>query len=311
MHKVRDKKMAAKRIIQAMGVILVLSTLVFFGCKKEEFDLKFNHQLHVVDNEIACADCHGAGDDGKMTNPDMDKCGECHDIDVDNPSDDCLMCHSPKSAHNEYAIEKGAPEVPASYKDLKFSHEFHDGVECTTCHAGMDKAAGLGGIEWPKMTTCQQCHNGDEAPAECESCHQKLREDVPPESHHGDWEGKHGLESRFTDSCKYCHGKKPDFCQECHQTHKPKDHIFNWKTTQHGVEATHDRRLCATCHTGGFCSDCHRSQKPISHKRGDWVAFSSEPGHAEEAVKNGRSCAVCHSTDECMECHTNIVLRQK
>lgn len=313
MDKVRDKKMAAKskRIIQAIGLGLVLSTLVFFGCKQEQFDLKFNHQLHVVDNEIACKECHTPGDDGTMGNPDMDKCGECHDIDVDHPSKDCLMCHAPKSAQNDYAVEVAAPKKPASYEDIQFTHEPHEDIECATCHKGMDTAKALKQIQWPRMTTCQQCHNGDDAQAECETCHKKIREDVPPPSHHGDWEAKHGVESRFTDSCKYCHGKKPDFCQECHSTHKPKDHIFNWKTTQHGVEANHDRRVCATCHTGAFCTDCHRSQAPISHHRGDWAAFVSEPGHAEAAKRNGRSCNVCHSTADCMECHTNVVLRKK
>ncbi len=311
MRKVRDRKMSAKKLIQAIGVILVLSTLVIFGCKKEEFDLKFNHQLHVVDNEIACGDCHEAGEDGKMGNPSMDKCGECHEIDVDNPSDECLMCHSPKSAGNEYAVEETTPEKPKGYRDLIFSHEFHEGMECSNCHEGMDKASDLRKVEWPSMDTCKRCHNGDEAPIDCEVCHREVRKDKAPESHHGDWEGRHGIESRFDHSCKFCHENEEMFCQECHKTEKPKDHIFNWKTTQHGVEATHDRRLCATCHTGGFCSDCHRSQKPISHKRADWVAFTREPGHAEEAKLNGRSCNVCHSTDECMECHTNIVLRQK
>lgn len=310
MKRVRDGKMRRQNVLKISGLVLVALTIILFGCKKET-DLKFSHKLHVAENEIACEDCHAAGEEGKMANPSMDKCGECHEIDMDNPSDDCLMCHSPQSAENEYAVGEAVQEKPESYHDLVFSHEFHEGVDCSSCHEGLEEGESLSQIEWPEMPTCQKCHNGDEAPASCETCHEKIRKEVPPESHHGDWEMHHGIESRFESTCQYCHENQDRFCQDCHRTQKPKDHIFNWKTTQHGIEATHDRRLCGTCHTASYCSDCHRSQKPISHKRGDWTAFTRENGHAEEAKRNFRSCNVCHSSDECMQCHKNIVLRQK
>ncbi|WP_067617091.1 cytochrome c3 family protein [Dissulfuribacter thermophilus] len=290
--------------------ILTLSSLSLSGCKKEG-DLKFNHKLHVVENEIECSQCHTATDEGKMQNPSMDTCGECHEINMDNPNEDCLVCHTVESSKKDYSVERAAKEKPKSFEDVIFSHEVHDGLECTTCHKGLGEAESLNSIEWPRMTTCQQCHNGEEAPKSCATCHEKVRKDVPPESHHGDWAMHHGFESRFDKSCEYCHGKDKKFCQECHRTKKPKDHIFNWKTTQHGVEATHDRRLCATCHVASFCSDCHRSQKPISHKAADWIAFIPEPRHAEEAIKNFRSCNVCHTTADCLRCHSNIILRQE
>ena len=297
--------------ISIFGILfLAVAGLILSGCRKEG-DLKFSHRLHVVENEVACDQCHAAGENGRMANPDMDTCGGCHEIgDVDSPSEDCLMCHTPGSAEKDYSVEKAVPEVPKGYEDLIFSHEPHDGVECNTCHRGIQEKNALWRIEWPDMTVCQQCHNGDEAPQECETCHQKIRRETAPESHHGDWEGRHGLESRFDKSCRYCHGNQDRFCQDCHRTKKPKDHIFNWKTSQHGQDATHDRRLCATCHAASFCSDCHRSQKPVSHMRGDWIAFTRENGHSEEARRNFRSCNVCHTTSDCLRCHSSIILRQ-
>ncbi len=297
-----------------VSVIFYVGTILLFcvaisGCKKEDTNLKFNHELHIVDNEMACSDCHEMTKDGKMGNPSMDKCAECHDIDVDHPSEECLQCHSVKSASNDYTVEDSTPELPKSYADVTFSHEVHEGIDCDTCHKGMNKDVTLQEIQWPTMKTCQQCHNGDDAPKECDTCHSRLRKDVPPPSHEGDWAEHHGFESRFDKSCRYCHESK-QFCQDCHQTHKPKDHIFNWKTTQHGEEATHDRRLCAVCHPASYCSDCHRSQKPVSHARADWMAYTRENGHAEAAKHNFRSCNVCHTTADCNECHQNIILRR-
>ncbi len=304
--------MDMKRIKITTFIFAILAILGFLvsGCKKDEGALKFNHNLHVVENEMKCDDCHKTNEKGGMENPDMDKCSECHDIDLDHPSDDCLMCHSLKSSLNDYSVEEAVPEKPESYRDVTFTHEPHDGIDCDTCHKGISGMESLSQVKWPGMTTCSQCHNGDEAPNDCETCHKVLNKETPPESHHGDWAMQHGPASRTDRSCAYCHGKSRKFCNDCHQTHKPKDHIFNWKTTQHGQDATHDRRLCAVCHPASYCSDCHRSQKPVSHARADWMAYTRENGHAEAAKHNFRSCAVCHSTAECRDCHQNVILRK-
>ncbi len=303
------------KLYKILSVLFVLAIFSFTGCKKP-IDLKFNHKLHVVENEIGCDECHKMDDNGKMQNPDMDKCSDCHDIgDVDNPTKDCLMCHTVKSAKNDYEVEYTVGPKPKSYEDLIFTHEPHEDYKCSVCHKGLDNTKSLQKISWPRMDVCKKCHDGDTAPISCDTCHTKIRKEIPPESHKKDWESRHGLESKFDDSCRFCHDpdfkKNGRFCQDCHQTKKPKDHIFNWKTSQHGMEAIKDRRKCAVCHVASFCSDCHKSQKPLSHKRADWVRFKPEPGHAEEAMKNFRSCNVCHTTSECNECHTNMIMYKK
>ncbi len=304
--------MKLKRILPVLIIILIFSLT---GCKNP-VDLKFNHKLHVVENEIECDECHKMDDNGKMENPDMDKCSDCHDIgDVDNPTKDCLMCHTEKSAKKDYEVEDTVNPKPKSYADLIFTHEPHSDYKCETCHKGIDKVKSLKKISWPSMDVCKKCHDGDTAPIECDTCHKKIRKEIPPESHKKDWENRHGLASKFDDSCRFCHDpefkKDGKFCQDCHRTKKPKDHIFNWKTSQHGMEAIKDRRKCAVCHVASYCSDCHKSEKPISHKRADWVRFKPEPGHAEEAMKNFRSCNVCHTTSDCEKCHTNVIMYKK
>jgi hypothetical protein len=293
---------------------IIIFGLNFVGCKKGEADLKFSHNLHVVENEVECSQCHKANDEGKMENPDMDTCGECHDIgDTDSPNKDCLMCHTVNSSKKDYEVSEGVNPKPESYYDLIFTHEPHEDVDCNKCHEGINKNKSLKSIKWPKMDTCKECHDGDTAPISCETCHTKVRKEIPPENHGGDWEANHGFTSKFDDSCRFCHDKNFEkngkFCIDCHTTKKPKDHIFNWKTGQHGMEATLDRNKCTVCHTASYCVDCHKSQKPFSHKVGNWMAFSPENGHAEAAIENFRSCNVCHTTSDCMKCHKSIILR--
>jgi hypothetical protein len=76
------------------------------------------------------------------------------------------------------------------------------------------------------------------------------------------------------------------------------------------MEATLDRQKCTVCHTASYCVDCHKTEKPFSHKVGNWVMNKSkENGHAEAARENFRSCNVCHTTSDCMKCHKTIMLR--
>lgn len=291
---------------KALLILMVLAGFYLYACKKP-VDIKFSHQLHVQENELSCDQCHPKEEGGTMGLPTMDTCAECHEIEVDNPSEKCLLCHTPESASKDYEV---APKAkPLSYADVTFDHEVHEEVECHTCHKGIETSQKLAQIEFPTMLTCTQCHNGEEAPAECETCHQKIRKDRAPLNHKGDWAFLHGREARMEDRvCRYCHQK--NLCQECHQQEAPRDHrTFVWKLEEHGQEATHDRRRCVACHTAGFCSDCHRL-KPPSHKRGDWLVFDKNTGHAQAARRNIRSCKVCHETSECIECHSTIILRQ-
>ena len=289
-----------------LAVIAVLA-LLLGGCR-QSVGLKFSHRFHIEEQEASCDDCHKTDDDGNRQAPTMDECRACHEIDEDNPDEECLTCHTRKSAEQDYEVE--APEKPGSYKDLIFSHDVHSDFECQQCHEEVN--SGKGFTPGPKMKTCLKCHKANDGPVDCESCHEEIRQEKAPESHSQGWEGKHGFAYRIDKtSCTYCHPSRQAFCEKCHRTEKPKDHTFGWKTAGHGMEATHDRRLCATCHDAGYCIQCHKRQKPASHHRGDWMTYGRENGHGEAAHHNFRSCNVCHETGECMRCHKGIILRKK
>jgi len=288
--------------------VLAVAGLGFSACKKGETGLKFSHRFHIEEQEANCDDCHKADDEGNYSAPTMDNCKECHEIDEDNPSEECLVCHTIKGAENDYEVEE--PAKPKGYADLIFSHEVHADFKCEQCHRAIATDRGL--EQGPTMKQCLACHKKEDGPQECSACHEEISAEKAPESHEQNWESRHGVAYKLNKrNCQYCHPNRQAFCEKCHRTQKPRDHNFGWKTTGHGMEATHDRRLCATCHDAGYCVDCHRSQKPVSHRTAGWMSYRRENGHAEAAHRNFRSCNVCHETGECLQCHQNIILRKK
>lgn len=296
----------SNKVIYLTGVAaLFVLTLALAGCKVDT-GLKFSHQFHLTEQGLSCADCHNAGDDGNYQAPTMDDCTACHEIDLDNPSEDCLLCHTVKSAEADYEIHE--QDKPESFADLIFAHEVHADLDCSVCHGRITKDNGL--HSGPSMDLCVACHQEQDGPQECEACHQDIRAEKAPESHLQDWESRHGQASRLDSSCIYCHADRQAFCENCHRTQKPRDHVFGWKQGTHGMEAGHNRRQCATCHETGYCVDCHTTQKPLSHQQADWMSYSRENGHAEAALRNFRSCNVCHETGQCLQCHNTIIMRK-
>jgi len=296
-----------RKLVWAGLVAIAMSALLLGACRKT-VGLKFSHRFHIEEQEASCDDCHKTDDDGNRQAATMEQCQACHDIDTDNPSEECLVCHTQKSAENDYEIESS--EKPENFADLIFSHDVHSDFKCQQCHVPTDQGKGFS--PGPQMDTCLKCHQANDGPLDCESCHEKIRREVEPENHHQDWESKHGFNARLNQKeCFYCHKSRQEFCEKCHRTQKPKDHNFSWKTTGHGIEATHDRRLCATCHYAGYCVSCHTRQAPVSHASADWMAYNRENGHAEAAKRNFRSCNVCHQTSQCLKCHRGIVLRKQ
>ncbi|MBN2705626.1 MAG: hypothetical protein JXR89_04205 [Deltaproteobacteria bacterium] len=285
---------------------LILGALVLGACKNS-VGLKFSHRFHLEKQELGCDQCHPKDQAGNPAPARMASCQECHEFNLDEPDSRCLLCHTPESAKADYAITP-VPR-PAGFTDLIFSHDPHADIECAHCHQSVAKDHGL--AQALTMDTCTSCHKVQEGPLDCASCHKALRADQAPADHAQDWEKKHGFASRLSTACFYCHSDRQEFCEKCHRTEKPADHNFGWKTTGHGIEATHDRRSCAVCHDAGYCIDCHKHQKPVSHFRGDWMSYQRENGHAEAARHNFRSCNVCHETADCMSCHKGIILRKK
>jgi hypothetical protein len=92
-----------------------------------------------------CCQCHaGAGLNGKVVEPTMNKCGSCHDT------------------------SKNAGRPPSKIHD--FSHKVHQedpripgtSTTCVQCHQNMIEATTLRSIRIPPMPVCVQCHDGSD-----------------------------------------------------------------------------------------------------------------------------------------------------
>ncbi len=134
--------------------------------------MPFDHRRHVVDEELACTDCHAGALKGAAAGfPSVKKCLLCHD----EPEEG-----SPAAAIPEYA-EKGE-EIPWIQVDrvaghVHFSHAMHvqaGGMDCKECHG--DLALRTEPVTTPlvrhlDMEACMTCHEERGASNDCLACH--------------------------------------------------------------------------------------------------------------------------------------------
>jgi hypothetical protein len=298
--------------------------------------VRFSHEFHVGEEvELECAFCHVAEEseysDDRLL-PTMAQCAECHDV---KEQDECILCHLEMENLGKIAV----PD-----REVIFSHKQHAEMEmdCSTCHTGLDRAVKTGGRHLPEMAVCSDCHEGEKAPFECESCHTELQS-LRPVSHATGWAHEHGRLVRTGDqACAACHEESD--CQECHEganvsvsmpalgtqtSFAPqsrgdaglivkRNHDLNYRFT-HAIDAKGKERECATCHEPAtFCADCHRPDsddaffKPPWHSGPDWGAIAGGVGtgggrHAQLAKRDMERCAACHDIQgddpTCMLCH--------
>lgn len=292
--------------------------------------LKFSHKTHVEGASIACADCHAAAKSALASDnlrPNHDNCSSCHE---DQLANDCGYCH---------VDPENIEAAPAPVRDLLFSHQQHvdmKGVECATCHHGVETAEDATGLHLPVMTTCTACHNERQATNQCEACHTNFTQLLPPDHLEANFRKEHRQLTRLGEletSCATCHTQS--FCAECHDaaavlrfgkgmmmsdptprvfpgnTAAPlalqKVHDLNYRFT-HGIDAKTKASDCATCHAvQDFCVECHqagdnstgRGFKPAWHLGVGFSTIGVGSGggrHAEIARRDIESCVACHDT---------------
>ena len=276
------------RVLAALAATALL--ILAPGCKKDKYTLNYNHNLHVVENEIECSTCHAPAPAGAMQQPDHDVCSECHDIDEDNPSTECLLCHRVKSPEQ---IEVRRPTEPQT-EEIVFSHERHKymNASCEDCHVRAASSTKSKENVLPRKEACIACHDDITAPQEdCGLCH--VESSPVNATHKSDWNLHHGMESKAASSnCLTCHSE--DACIDCHQDTKPLDHNNAWRKVTHSGEAAWNRGRCMVCHQEDFCDRCHSNTEPRSHKSSSWV--SGPTVHCSQCHLPTASvgCSVCH-----------------
>ncbi len=335
---VRKYILFAFTLILGLVVATVTDLRVMAGNTKPDIPedhpsgIKFSHKTHIQDLGAECATCHPSSATSKFSADNLrsthDQCTTCHEEQLTN---DCAYCHTDP----ENIVAR-----PAADREVIFSHEGHlamTGVDCATCHKGLNEAGLSTAKHLPDMATCNTCHNDRKATNTCESCHTDFVTLIPTDHKRSDFLRTHRDEVRLGSmqaSCQTCHSET--FCQQCHQgaglkafrqkdvTVEPRPktstkdspkrttlqnvHELNYRFT-HGIDARAKQSDCASCHsTETFCSTCHEAGgnvtqgvfKPKSHTVPGFTTLGRGTGgglHAEEARRDIENCVSCHNVE--------------
>jgi len=299
--------------------------------------VKFSHKFHMTEAGVTdCAVCHAAATTSKLATDNLaathDACVTCHEEQVNDAAQtQCGYCHL-----NPSNIKAKTPVK----REIIFSHQAHvtmEGVQCQTCHVGVDQVEYVSEANFPSMTTCNTCHNDRKATNTCEACHTNFATLIPADHERSDFIRSHRDVTRLgalSTDCQTCHAET--FCQQCHlnpelksysygrrrdlttePSHKtstkdsPKQtllqnvHELNYRFT-HSIDAKGRESECQTCHSvQTFCVECHSAGgnvtqlkfKPASHSIPGFTTLGRGSGGGLHAEEARRDM------ESCISCH--------
>lgn len=319
-----------RRTTAIIGLLAVAMVFVWSSARSgRQADFAFSHRLHISDVGLACEDCHGAAATAQTAS-----------VNLNPPVENCTGCHEAGDPFVvQYAARKPRPD------ELIFSHEQHVttlGMDCATCHAGIERAEKIPTQSMPPMALCVDCHTERKINDACAVCHTHVEWRLP-EDHGPDWVLDHVEVARQDGrTCETCH--QQSYCQECHDgaalglsirglpnrpaspigelatAHQGRDlltlqrvHNLNYRYT-HGTDVRAKTSDCAVCHeTVNFCAACHNPETDIGRRRPvthDLPGFRFST-HAIEARNDIERCASCHdpaaAEPTCLQCHRTTV----
>ncbi|MBL8726197.1 MAG: cytochrome c3 family protein [Planctomycetes bacterium] len=253
----------------------------------------FDHAVHQKEG-LECATCHATWDSSDRPGmPGIGGCKLCHEeIDAKKPE--------ARRVERLYDGENyKAARATALAAEVVFSHQRHatvQGLECATCHRGIDTNQVVDASLGQRMADCSQCHAERKVANDCATCHREIRADVQPPSHRFQWAKMHGptvrAQSQATgDDCRLCHTESS--CTNCHQAQQPDSHSLFFRTRGHGLLARMDRQSCVACHRSDSCDACHQTTKPISHT-GQFGGERSAHCVGCHLPLRDSDCATCH-----------------
>jgi len=193
------------------------------------YSLKFNHNLHIEQEEIQCLTCHSGIDESESLSadlhlPKMETCMDCHITPLDLPG--CYQCHTKQE-------QLRPAEHTLAWNEMHGMAARSGAQICNSCH---------------RESSCIDCHQG---------------ENIAGFSHNADFMVTHSQQFTTRESdCATCHQSR-DYCIDCHVNVNyivPVGHNSpDWSGFEHAIEGRMDFERCSVCHTGGeeTCIKCH------------------------------------------------------
>jgi len=196
----------------------------------------FNHDRH---QKLACLTCHAtATGHGRLTFEAPRGCQICHH--QASKRDRCDACHSRDqlAATQTVQVSVTVPRHDPRSRTVGFSHERHDTLACTACHA---TAVSLAPAD--SALTCQGCHESHHQPGRsCATCHRT---------------------EATTEAITKAHLRPVTAHTRCDACHTP----------ARIAELTPSRSFCLACHAPEVdhhapaeCTSCHFLTDPASYR---------------------------------------------
>lgn len=211
-------------------------------------------------------------------------------------SEACERCHDVTTA----TLESSRVNIRVSHAEPLAA-----GMNCVDCHGPVGHLGETGRVP-VSMERCFGCHNGDAAPAECETCHMTdiatvgrdalVRDDLRVI---GSGQYQYPTVVASDTDCSGCHQVETQ-CDPCHGLRLP--HPDTFVQGYHAKAAAFEKKeACYRCHEKRDCQSCHA---PFSAGH----ASNWKTDHARSPWDAG--CG-CHGRDEnvdvpiCVFCHDN------
>jgi hypothetical protein len=264
--------------------------------------LKMGHYSHAIEQEIECEACHEIDSRGRPSMPDHEVCATCHDIDIDEPDEECMLCHvlSPADVAAEAYENVEVIHAPES-GGFQFDHSAFSGdsAVCAKCHdEAMKSSQSTDNLRGDHASLFPGVREQGGDTTNCTLCHIDMNRTAPPSSHQApNFLNAHGnLYRNDPNLCLNCHTQNQ--CDTCHQNTKPQSHYKNEWRHSHGKVGQFDEQKCMMCHNENACTSCHSQEMPRDHTN-----FFRTRSHGKIASWDRDRCLVCHKQDYCQACH--------
>lgn len=204
--------------------------------------------------------------------------------------DACMSCH-----------EGGLPDVSKT-RGLRIAHATCAAApaKCDECHGATAHPQQVRWARVPVMDECISCHEDQNGPTECDSCHtgkletERLKSGPWQVTHGANWQLTHGMGDLNT--CATCHPSEK--CVGCHKTQLPHPSDF---INTHGKQALRTDAKCLDCHQSEkWCESCHGM--PMPHADG----FLQVHSKSAKTTRDPK-CIKCHRQADCSACHVKHV----
>jgi Cytochrome c7 and related cytochrome c len=131
--------------------------------------IAFDHRIHIQVAGLDCAFCHRTADTGVTAGlPDVQLCMACHQtIGQGQPEIDKVRMAWNRQQSIDWQLVTRLPD------HTRFEHDAHiqASVACATCHGHVSNMQQVVQVRSLKMADCVACHQQNNAPTECSTCH--------------------------------------------------------------------------------------------------------------------------------------------